>query len=299
MPVSTEHWLKGMSWPSSRYWAEAEVTTLYDFLQGRAEGDLLSWAHQVEAMAHFDLTCAESEEAILAQGLLPARYQRNRTMISTAQQRQLFHSKVAVIGCGGLGGYILEELARLGVGQLLAIDPDTFEEHNLNRQLLSSPAGLGKSKAQAAAARIAEINPAVTVHAVVAAVTSSNAHELFAGVDVVADAVDNVPTRLELAESCTKLGIPLVHGAIAGWYGHVTTIFPGEGTLQKMYSLWCGGKGVEAQLGNPSFTPALVASFEVAEVCKVLLGLGRLLRHRCLMINLFDMEIEEISLGVS
>jgi molybdopterin/thiamine biosynthesis adenylyltransferase len=115
--------------------------------------------------------------------------------------------------------------------------------------------------------------------------------------DVVADAVDNVPKRLGLAESCGEIGIPLAHGAIAGWYGHVTTVFPGEGTLQKMYNLYRGGKGVEAQLGNPSFTPALVASLEVAEVCKILLGLGKPLRNRCLVINLFDMELEEISLG--
>jgi molybdopterin/thiamine biosynthesis adenylyltransferase len=283
-----------MCWLSSPCWAGDEVNTLLAFLKSRAEGDLLSWPNQLEAVARFGLTCAQIEGAMLEEGFLPARYQRNRRMLSTAEQLQLFRSKVAVIGCGGLGGYILEELARLGVGQLLAIDPDTFEEHNLNRQLLSSPAGLGRSKAQAAVERIAEINPAVTVWAIDQAATRSNGNELLAGVDVVADAVDNVPTRMELAESCSTFGIPLVHGAIAGWYGHVTTIFPGEGTLQRLYSHWEGGKGIEAQLGNPSFTPALVASFEVAEVCKILLGRGRLLRNRCLMINLLDMEVEEI-----
>jgi molybdopterin/thiamine biosynthesis adenylyltransferase len=270
--------------------------TLHDFLAAHADGDVVSWQRQTEGMTLFSLSCAAMEEEILAGGLLPARYQRNRRMLSTAQQLQLFRSRVAVVGCGGLGGYILEELARLGVGHLVAIDPDTFEEHNLNRQLLSSPASLGCSKALTAAERIAEINPAVSVRSVVAAATNSNAREFFAGVDVVADAVDNVPTRLELAESCSVLGIPLVHGAIAGWYGHVTTIFPGEETMQKIYGLWNGGKGIEAQLGNPSFTPALVASYEVAEVCKILLGRGTLLRNRMLMINLLDMEIENIPL---
>jgi hypothetical protein len=66
--------------------------------------------------------------------------------------------------------------------------------------------------------------------------------------------------------------------------------------MQKIYGLWNGGKGIEAQLGNPSFTPALVASYEVAEVCKILLGQGTLLRNRMLMINLLDMEIENIPL---
>jgi molybdopterin/thiamine biosynthesis adenylyltransferase len=270
-------------------------TNLYDYLKAEAEGDLVPWPTQVEAMERFDLPCARVEEAILEMGFLPARYQRNRRMLSAKQQLELFRSRVAVVGCGGLGGYILEELARLGVGYIVAVDPDTFEEHNLNRQLLSSPANLGRAKAKVAGERIAEINPAVTVRPVDTAFSTSNARELFAESSVVADALDSVTTRLALAESCCELGIPLVHGAIAGWYGYVATIFPGEQSLQKLYALWGGGKGLEAQLGNPSFTPALVASFEVAEICKVLLGLGTPLRNRCLAINLLEMEIEEIS----
>jgi molybdopterin/thiamine biosynthesis adenylyltransferase len=116
------------------------------------------------------------------------------------------------------------------------------------------------------------------------------------GADVVVDAVDNIPTRLELAKLCSELGKPLVHGAIAGWYGHVTTIFPGESTLEKIYHHWQAGAGIESDLGNPSFTPAVVASLEVAEVCKILLGEGTLLRNRMLSINLLEMEVEEILL---
>jgi len=119
---------------------------------------------------------------------------------------------------------------------------------------------------------------------------------LLAGADCVVDAVDNVPTRLDLEALCGEMNIPLVHGAIAGWYGHVATICPGDGTLQKLYRHWAGGKGIEQQLGNPSFTPAVIASMEAAEVCKVLLGQGSLLRSRKLSFNLLDMEVEEIPL---
>ena len=80
-----------------------------------------------------------------------------------ADQLRLFRSRVAVIGCGGLGGYLIEQLARLGVGTLVLVDPDVFEEHNLNRQLLSSPAHLGIPKVDVARERVAAINPAVTV----------------------------------------------------------------------------------------------------------------------------------------
>ncbi len=272
------------------------MENLQTFLKERAAADLISWSHQQEAAERFELSLAEVEEEILASGLLPARYQRNRQMISTTQQLQLFRSSVAVVGAGGLGGYILEQLARLGVGQIISIDDDVFEENNLNRQLLSTPGKLGRVKVEVAAERIAEINPAVTLRPVRARLGQDNGAAILAGADCVVDAIDNVTGRLELEEICESLQIPLVHGAIAGWYGHVSTVFPGERTLRKIYRHWRGGKGVEQQLGNPSFTPAVAASFEVAEVCKVLLGQGRPLRNRQLTMNLLDMEVEEVPL---
>jgi len=270
------------------------MATLETFLKDAAQGDLVSWSSQVLAAQRFDLTLAGVEGAILDLDLLPARYQRNRNMISIKQQRRLFDSHAVVIGCGGLGGYVLEQLARLGVGRITAVDPDTFEEHNLNRQLLSSPRLLGHAKVEVAASRIADINPAVTLVPVRAAFGEDNGAEIVAGADVVVDAVDNVPTRFALAEICGAAGIPLVHGAIAGWYGHVATQYPGDTTLQKIYSRFKNGKGVESELGNPSFTPGVAASFQVAEACKVLIDEGDSLRHRKLHLNLLDMEVVEV-----
>jgi molybdopterin/thiamine biosynthesis adenylyltransferase len=273
------------------------MSTVRAFLEDNAEGDLLFWAHQVEASRRFGLTLAETEEAILAADLLPARYQRNRQTISQSGQRELFQSQVAVIGCGGLGGYVIEELARLGVGRIIAIDPDQFEEHNLNRQLFSSPGNLGHTKVDAAAVRVGEINPAVTLVPMQEAFSPENGADLLVGCQVVVDALDSIQVRLELADVCASMNIPLVHGAIAGWFGHVTTQFPGDDTLQSIYRSWKNGKGVEQSLGNPSFTPALVASLEVAEVCKLLLGQGTTLQGRQLIIDLFSMEIHIIQIS--
>jgi molybdopterin/thiamine biosynthesis adenylyltransferase len=266
------------------------------FLAEKAEGHLLSWVDQREMMSRFELDCAAAEGLILQGGYLPARYQRNQQMISTGQQLQLFQSKVAVVGCGGLGGYILEELARLGVGQIIAIDPDVFEEHNLNRQLLATIDLLGAAKTEAAVKRIAQINPAVRVKPIRAAFDQQQGPAMLSGATLVIDAVDNIPTRLDLAEICTQLNIPLVHGAIAGWYAQVVTVYPGDRALHKLYANWSGGKGIEAGLGNPSFTPAVAASLQVAEVCKLLLGQGDPLRNKMLSINLLDMQFEEIPL---
>lgn len=263
-------------------------------LSERADHGVVASAVHADVMRRFGLDCPDAEDAILASGFLPARYRRNQQTISTALQLQLHRSTVAVVGCGGLGGYVIEELSRLGVGRLIAIDPDVFEEHNLNRQLLSCPAAIGESKAVAAGRRVAEINPAVIVRAVQVAFSPETAADQFGDVDVVVDAADSVPIRLQLAESCARLDIPLVHGAIAGWYGHVCTVMPGDETLHRLYGRAPGAKGVEVDFGNPSFTPAVVASLEVAEACKILLGQGNVLRNQVLVIDLFDMEMDRI-----
>jgi molybdopterin-synthase adenylyltransferase len=271
--------------------------TLPLFVCDHAEGQLLPWNRQVEAAEKFGATLAQVEEAVLERSILPARYQRNRTIISVSDQLTLFRSCVAVIGCGGLGGYVVEELARLGVGKIIVVDPDVFEEHNLNRQLFSSPATMGRSKVEAAAVRINEINPAVTLVLLQKAFSPENGADLLDGCQVAVDALDSIQVRLELADVCTAMNIPLVHGAIAGWFGHVATQFPGDTTMRAIYSSWKAGKGIEQTLGNPSFTPALIASLEVAEVCKLLLGQGIPLRGRQLMIDLLSMEMHVINMS--
>jgi molybdopterin/thiamine biosynthesis adenylyltransferase len=217
-------------------------------------------------------------------------------MFSLPQQLALFRSRVAVVGCGGLGGYIIEELARLGIGGIVAVDPDVFQEHNLNRQLYSAPDQLGRKKADVAARRVMEINPAVTCRPVVEAFDERNAAELLRGVDVAVDALDSIPARLLLAEMCDRRGIPMVHGAIAGWYGRLATQFPGDGTLQRLYPRNRELPGIEADQGNPSFTPAVVASLQVAEVVKILLHIGEPIRNRCLFLDLYHLEFDQIPL---
>lgn len=267
------------------------------FLAACAQGDLLPWVDQVAAADRFHRAVGSVEEAALELGLMPARYQRNRRTISTAEQLRLFRSRVVIVGAGGLGGYVVEELARLGVGTLVVADPDTFEEHNLNRQLLASPANLGVPKVEAAVERVGRINPAVRVVPLRSAFSRENGADLLSGADVAVDALDTVTARVELARACRELGIPMVHGAIAGWYGQMATQMPGEDITPFIYPTGNEPKGVETKLGNPSFTPAVVASLQVAEVCKILLGQGRCLNRRMLFLNLLEVEFEEVPIA--
>lgn len=270
------------------------MNELREHLRHGAQGDLLPWAVQLGAAHRFDRSIAAIEGEALELGLLPARYQRNRQTISVEQQLRLFQSRVVVIGCGGLGGYVVEQLARLGVGTIVAIDPDVFEEHNLNRQILSTVASLGRPKVEVAAERIAQVNPAITLIARREAFARDRA-DLLTDSDAVVDALDSIPTRLDLSAVCAHMGLPLVHAAIAGWYGQVITEFPGAPMLERLYRN-ATPKGAEQKLGNPAFTPAVMASLQTAEICKILLSMGRPLRGRVISVDLREMGFDEISL---
>lgn len=270
------------------------MDTLVDFLRTHARKDVLSLDVLASAAHRYDLTHAAVEEAALEMGLLPARYRRNRLALPIESQLRLFRSHAAVIGCGGLGGYAIETLARLGIGQITTVDPDTFEDHNLNRQVLATILRLGKPKTIAAAQRVREINPAVTVHPVNESFSTENGAKLLKDVNVVVDALDSIPARLELAKVCGDLDIPMVHGSIAGWYGQVLTQFPGDGTVETLYGNYREERGIERQVGNLSFTPAVVANIQAAEVCKIILEKGHTLRYKMLVVNLMDMDMQTV-----
>ncbi len=226
------------------------------------------------------------------------RYERNIGMFTEAEMNKLLTKKICVVGCGGLGGYILEMFARLGVKSITPIDGDVFDETNLNRQILSDEGSIGVEKALKAKKRINEINSSVEVNPIVGRVDEVNGIKVLAGHDVIIDAVDSIETRKMLQGLAEKLDIPLVHGAIAGWYGQVTTIYPGDRTFDLIYPNGRGnGRGIETKLGNPSFTPALVASIQVSEAVKVMLGRGKLLRKELLYIDTLNQEYDKIEIG--
>jgi len=223
------------------------------------------------------------------------RYIRNVNALSPRENESLKGFKVFVAGCGGIGGFVIEELGRLGIGHITAVDGDVFDETNLNRQILSTMQLLGKSKSAAAKTRMEAVNPDVVVTPMHTMITDENCRDLIHGHDVVVDALDNVACRFLLEASCRMEDIPMVHGAIAGWYGQVTVIFPGDDSLKTIYPAGAV-KGSEVDLGNPSFTPALIASIEVAETVKVLLGRRNLLRNRLLTIDLLEHDYDVITL---
>jgi molybdopterin/thiamine biosynthesis adenylyltransferase len=240
----------------------------------------------------------EIELAALENGFVPERYARNLRTFSLADQATLLKSHVGVVGLGGLGGTVTEILARMGVGRLTLIDGDRFEDSNLNRQLLSSLANLSRPKAEAAAERVGQINPSTDVAVYACFLTAQNAAELLAGCQVVVDCLDNLRTRFEVEDAGRLIGCPMVSAAVAGASGHITTIFPEDRGLRLVYGEPHGLplKGAETTLGTVPYSVAFLASLECAEVAKILLGRGRLLRDKLLVADLTEGMIEVMNL---
>jgi molybdopterin/thiamine biosynthesis adenylyltransferase len=241
----------------------------------------------------------EIEIFCLEQNIIPIRYIRNIGTIGIEGQLKLLCSMVAVCGVGGLGGTIIELLARQGIGHLVIIDNDKFAENNLNRQIIATESDLKKSKVKVAATRIKKINSAVTVTAVNKKINAKNVKNLIKDASVVIDGLDNLMTRRIVADACNELKIPFVHGAIAGFSGQMMTIFPGD----KGFNAFCGSSakenvcGVETHTGNPAATPAVIAAWQVQEAIKIITGIGNPIRNRLIFLDFADGTVDEITLS--
>jgi len=220
------------------------------------------------------------------------RYERNIGTVTQAEQELLLNKKAAIIGCGGLGCYAAEFLARIGLKYLTLIDGDVFATSNLNRQLYSLETNLGKSKVSEARERLLKIRTDLTVNAFDVFLNNDNAGELLQGHDVIIDALDNIKTRLLAEKTANALGIPLIHGAVHGWNVQVCSVFPGDFTLSKLYS----GSGELERPSVMSFTPAICASLQASEAVKVLLNKENILRKKLLIADLKENLFEIIDL---
>lgn len=225
------------------------------------------------------------------------RYIRNIPAISEEEQHRLKESSVLVIGCGGLGGYAIEYLARLGIGHITAVDGDVFCESNLNRQLLSSTVSIGKPKASEAAARISAINPEIEISAVNEFFTRDNAATLLKGIDIVIDALDNVEARLILEDACEAAEKIIVHGAVQGWNLQATLVQPGSKLLHKLYKANDKTPATHEDSKKDSEaksclcpTPACCAAIQISEALKILLGRESSLNGNMLFWDLQTME---------
>ncbi|MBN4045843.1 HesA/MoeB/ThiF family protein [bacterium AH-315-P11] len=237
--------------------------------------------------ADFNCSLLDIETTALEHSIVPARF--NRNSLSCHEQLRLFRSRVAIIGCGGLGGRTAELLARLGVGHLLLTDPDNFSESNLNRQIFCTLQTLGLNKVEVLASELKQINPVL--------ICTQNIHlfntHSITGNDLVIDGLDSKEARIRLSQLCQKQDIPMIHGAVQEWYGQAGIDQASNKLISTLYP----------QTTEPPKTPkvlamsvALVASLQAAEAIKILLGHNSALQNSWLQTDLRHCEYNLIPL---
>jgi len=145
------------------------------------------------------------------------KFSRTQLLIGKEGIEKLAKSRVAVFGVGGVGGYVIEALARSAVGYIDIIDNDIVCESNINRQIIATTKTLGRLKVDVAKERILEINPDANVKAYNMFFTPQNAHEFdFKNYDYIIDAIDTVSGKLALIEKAKEYNIPIICSMGAG-----------------------------------------------------------------------------------
>ncbi|MFA4646354.1 ThiF family adenylyltransferase [Pyrococcus kukulkanii] len=222
------------------------------------------------------------------------RYDRQIMLFGVEGQEKLKRAKVAVVGVGGLGSPVAYYLTAAGVGTILLIDEQTPELSNLNRQILHWEEDLGRNpKPLSAKWKLERFNSDVRIETFVGKLTQENVHEVLKNVNIIVDCLDNFETRYLLDDYAHERGIPLVHGAVEGLYGQVTTIIPGKTRRLREIFPKVRKKGKFPILGA---TAGIIASIQVAEVVKLITGYGKPLANKLLIIDLANNAYEIIEL---
>jgi molybdopterin-synthase adenylyltransferase len=214
---------------------------------------------------------------------------RQKEILNKKEQLKLLNSVITVIGCGGIGGAVIEMLARMGVSNIKIVDKDNFDVSNINRQLMSSMDSVGRAKTEVTKEVICSINPFVEVETFNTELNKENVDEIVEGSSVVVDALDNIEARIIASRSSLKHEIPFVHGAIHGTMGQITTFNPETPTYEEIFKLSSSGKDLSEEvlrevkkltkLVPPVIGPVpnIVGCLQAFEVIKILTGRGNII----------------------
>jgi molybdopterin/thiamine biosynthesis adenylyltransferase len=228
---------------------------------------------------------------------------RQMSIVTKSQQNMVKNGKVAVIGCGGIGGSVIEQLARMGVGNINLIDKDKFDLSNFNRQLISGLDTLAKEKSYSAKKRVRNINPYVNVNAFNEELNENNVEKIIEDSDVVVDALDNLVTRVIVSRAAKKLDIPYVHGAIHGTMGQVSVFTPKTKSYEELFQLPSINKDLDENLKKDikklnieippviGPIPNIVGCLEAFEAFKILTDIGKVTYSpKILKFNILDLS---------
>ncbi|MDB5445054.1 MAG: molybdopterin biosynthesis protein [Phenylobacterium sp.] len=226
------------------------------------------------------------------------RYARHLVLreVGGPGQQRLKTASVLIVGAGGLGSPAALYLAAAGVGTVMLADPDVVDRSNLQRQILYGEADVGHPKTEAAADRLAGLNPHVFVAGFEGAFDADSADELVAGVDLVLDGTDDFATRFEVNAACVRHGKTLVSGAIGRWTGQVG-VFAGQPCYQCLVpeippdAETCVAVGVVGALAG------VIGSMMALEAVKLIVGAGEPLAGRLMIYDALSAETRTVKVG--
>jgi molybdopterin/thiamine biosynthesis adenylyltransferase/rhodanese-related sulfurtransferase len=229
------------------------------------------------------------------------RYARQTLIPEIGQegQRRLLDARVLLIGAGGLGSPVALYLAASGIGTIGLVDDDLVVESNLQRQVLHGEDRLGMLKVDSAELTLHGINRETSVVKHVERLGPGNVERLIGDYDVIVDGTDNFEARYVLNDAAVRLRKPLVHGSIYRWDGQVTTFVPFQGPCYRcMYPSQPPAELAPAcsVVGVLGVLPGIVGMLQATEVLKLVLGVGRTLSGRLLMLDAMGTTFDEIQI---
>jgi molybdopterin/thiamine biosynthesis adenylyltransferase len=207
--------------------------------------------------------------------------------VRPAAVERLRAATVAVVGVGGLGAAAAPYLAAAGVGRLRLIDPDRIRPTDLGRQVLYTPADVGRLKVEAAAEALSRQAPETAVEAVGEALSSANGRQLLEGASIVVDGLDNGAVRDWLNRYAVETGTPVVFGGALGYEGQVTVVHE-KPCLACLFGSVADAPQDCARDGVLGPLVAVVGGVEAAEALKWIMGLGTPLVGRVWQLDLFS-----------
>ena len=227
------------------------------------------------------------------------RYSRHLIIpdVAMAGQQRMMNAKVLCVGAGGLGSPALMYLAAAGIGTLGIVEYDTVDESNLQRQIIHGQSDIGKSKAQSAKEKIAEINPNVNVITHETRLDNSNVMEIFSQYDIIVDGTDNFATRYLVNDACVILKKPYVWGSIYRFDGQASVFWAEYGPCYRCLYPEPPPPGMVpscAEGGVLGVLCATIGSIQTTEAIKVLTGVGEPLIGSLMVYDALDMTFRKI-----
>lgn len=228
---------------------------------------------------------------------------RQKEIFSEEEQEILRTTPIVIVGCGGLGGTIIEQFVRAGFEELTIVDQDVFDETNLNRQVRSNLGTVGKSKVKITKSAMEQINPNINITDYDLTIDEKNISKILKGNKILVDAVDNVYTRVLISREAKQQGMVFVHSAVEKTMGQLSVFEPNSVSYEELFRLKSVDKALDDDVKNYllsisakkpqvlGVTPSIFGSLQVNETIKYILNKKDVvLAPKVLMWDLFNMS---------